>query len=162
MLFIHPSSNHRLWSLLYKLHFYHCFELEEGRNHSRKHRLDIKLVEQWEAWRFVCWWVGCWVRGGGFSEGVLPGRQCGITGHVQELCLWTHKCLFASTVCGWGNRHPSDSSHGGSCHSNSVFLFTVNSVVPRCFTLLSFSVVHFRSIFFGWLFSHSPDFFCSS
>lgn len=123
MLFIHPSSNHRLWSLLYKLHFYHCFELEEGRNHSRKHRPDIKLVEQWEAWRFVCWWVGCWVRGGGFSEGVLPGRYCGITGHVQELCLWTHKCLFASTVCGWGNRHPSDSAHGGSCHSNSVFLF---------------------------------------
>lgn len=43
----------------------------------------------------------------------------------------------------------------------TVSYSTVNSVVPHSFTLISFSVVHFISVFFD-LFSHFPAYFCYS
>lgn len=165
ILFIHPSSNHLLWCLLYKVHLYRCFVLLLRRTHSRKHGPDVKLVVQWEAWRLVCWWVGSWVRGGGFSEGVLPGRQCGITEHVRTLqtCVFERISVCLLPLCVGEGTGTQMIAHMVAVVIATVSSYsTVNSVVPHSFTLLSFSVVPFSSIFFGWLFSHFPAYFCSS
>lgn len=46
--------------------------------------------------------VGEWVddRGEEDSQNRCVARQCVISGHVQESCLQTYKCVFVSSVCG--------------------------------------------------------------
>lgn len=162
MLFIHPSSNHLLWSLLYKLHLYHWFERLLRRNQSRKHGPDVKLVEQWEAWRFVCWWVGSWAREEPLAKVCC---QAGSVGLQDMFKTWVSECISVCLLplCVGEGTGTQVIAHMVAVVIATVSSYsTVNSVVPHSFTLLSFSVVDFSSIFFGWLFSHFPAYFCSS
>lgn len=96
----------------------------------------LTVPQEEEPQKHVCW-AQTWGREG--AEAVVSA----------SVCLWTHKCLFVSSVCGWVNMQPSDSSHGGSCHGNSVFQWSQLSLSPTIFILASFIFYFYGSYFHG-------------
>lgn len=95
--------------------------------------------------------------------GVLPG-SVGFQDMFKS-CVYEHISVCLFPVCGWVNMQPSDNSHGGSCHSNSVFLFCSDLSCPSViqpsllFCALQFSLVE---VYFSWLYLHYPAYFYSS